>query len=142
MGMYQIIPVFIEAVKWNGSNFYEDCPTGESPEWLQKADEHGLIKAREDDMSYLTIKTPRGELVCSPGDYVILGEDGWIYPCNPDIFEQTYEKTADDAYSRIVGMIRNARKMIESDMPSSRPKSLSLTKLEEAEMWLGKAQFE
>ena len=142
MGFYQKIPVVIEAVKWNGSNFWEDCPTGESPEWLQKAWDDGMIRACEDDMSYLAIKTLEGVHICSPGDYVIQGVKGEIYPCKPDIFEQTYERVAHDAYSRIVCMIRNARKLLENDMPTSRPKSLSLTKLEEAEMWLGKAEFD
>lgn len=26
------------------------------------------------------------------GDYIILGVNGEVYPCKPDIFEKTYEK--------------------------------------------------
>lgn len=31
-----------------------------------------------------------GHVVC-PGDYIITGVKGEIYPCKPDIFEDTYE---------------------------------------------------
>ena len=27
-----------------------------------------------------------------PGDYIIKGIQGEVYPCKPDIFEATYEK--------------------------------------------------
>ena len=32
-----------------------------------------------------------GHIVC-PGDFVITGVKGEVYPCKPDIFEATYEK--------------------------------------------------
>jgi hypothetical protein len=28
----------------------------------------------------------------NPGDYIIRGVKGELYPCKPDIFEMTYEK--------------------------------------------------
>lgn len=37
------------------------------------------------------IKTLEGIMEVSDGDYVIRGVKGGYYPCNPDIFEQTYE---------------------------------------------------
>jgi hypothetical protein len=30
------------------------------------------------------------------GDYVISGNSGEFYPCKPEIFEKTYEKTSDE----------------------------------------------
>ncbi len=33
-----------------------------------------------------------GHIVC-PGDWIITGVKGERYPCKPDIFEQTYERT-------------------------------------------------
>lgn len=37
------------------------------------------------------IHTLEGDMIVSPGDYVIKGVKGEFYPCKPDIFEQTYE---------------------------------------------------
>ena len=35
-----------------------------------------------------------GHIVC-PGDYIITGVKGEMYPCKPDIFEAIYEAVAD-----------------------------------------------
>jgi hypothetical protein len=35
-----------------------------------------------------------GHIVC-PGDWVITGVSGEMYPCKPDIFEKTYEECGD-----------------------------------------------
>ena len=43
----------------------------------------------------LLIPTLEGEMICSLGDYLIKGIQGELYPCKPDIFEQTYEKVGD-----------------------------------------------
>ena len=42
----------------------------------------------------LFIRTPEGEMMAQPGDYIIKGIAGEFYPCKPDIFEQTYEAVA------------------------------------------------
>lgn len=43
------------------------------------------------------IDTREGTLIAEPGDYLIKGVEGEIYPIDPDIFEQTYERIiADD----------------------------------------------
>ena len=39
----------------------------------------------------LLIKTPEGTMRADPGDWIIRGVKGEIYPCKPDIFEATYE---------------------------------------------------
>jgi hypothetical protein len=38
-----------------------------------------------------TIKTLEGDHEGLPGEYIIKGVKGEIYPCKPDIFELTYE---------------------------------------------------
>ncbi len=40
----------------------------------------------------LIIFTLEGQHLASPGDYIIRGVKGELYPCKPDIFEATYEK--------------------------------------------------
>lgn len=42
------------------------------------------------------IKTLEGIMKANIGDYIIKGIKGEIYPCKPDIFEQTYEKVTKD----------------------------------------------
>lgn len=49
----------------------------------------------DDGVSYETanlfIDTMEGEMMASPGDWIIRGVKGEFYPCKPDIFEATYE---------------------------------------------------
>lgn len=42
------------------------------------------------------ISTLEGRMKCSPGDFIIKGVAGELYPCKPDIFEQTYEEVWGD----------------------------------------------
>lgn len=51
-------------------------------------------KWRVDDDG-LAIVTLEGEMVVSPGDWIIKGIAGEFYPCKPDIFQSTYEKGED-----------------------------------------------
>jgi len=44
----------------------------------------------------LIIPTPEGPLKAREGDWVIKGVKGELYPCSPDIFEQTYTPVGDD----------------------------------------------
>ena len=37
------------------------------------------------------IKTLEGDMTISENDYIIKGVHGELYPCKPDIFEETYE---------------------------------------------------
>lgn len=37
------------------------------------------------------IRTLEGVMVISPGDWVIRGVKGEVYPCKPDVFDATYE---------------------------------------------------
>lgn len=39
----------------------------------------------------LVIPTLEGDMTASPGDWIIRGVQGEVYPCKPDIFAQTYE---------------------------------------------------
>ena len=40
----------------------------------------------------LFIPTDEGIMTANVGDWIIRGVKGEIYPCKPDIFEQTYER--------------------------------------------------
>jgi hypothetical protein len=40
----------------------------------------------------MTIHTLEGDMKAMPGDFIIKGVQGEIYPCKAEIFEATYEK--------------------------------------------------
>ena len=51
----------------------------------------GRIRYPEDGT--MLIQTLEGVMCAQPGDWVIRGVKGELYPCKPDIFEMTYEPT-------------------------------------------------
>lgn len=67
-------PVVIEAVQFTGDIFV-----------------HKSI-CRNPDGGDAYIPTLEGNMIVSPGDWVITGVKGENYPCKPDIFEATYER--------------------------------------------------
>ncbi len=78
---------------------WQFCGTGpaawsEAPDWLQNVERvYGAPVAgevrREGDC--LVVYTLEGHLRAQPGDWIIKGVQGEIYPCKKDIFEATYE---------------------------------------------------
>lgn len=73
-------PVVIDFVKYTGDNRN------------QVIVELGMNEIGEDFISNdLLINTLEGEMRARPGDYIIKGVKGEIYPCKPDIFEATYD---------------------------------------------------
>lgn len=79
---YRKKPVLIEAVLWNG------VEVSEVTDWISKALQNETITRSGDKV---VIKTLEGDMIASPGDYIIKGVKGELYPCKPDIFESTYE---------------------------------------------------
>lgn len=41
--------------------------------------------------STIEVQTIEGVMVAQPGDWIIRGIKGELYPCKPDIFAETYE---------------------------------------------------
>lgn len=37
------------------------------------------------------VNTPEGKMRAKPGDWIIRGIKGELYPCSPDVFAATYE---------------------------------------------------
>ncbi|MCK9460602.1 MAG: hypothetical protein M0R80_13265 [Proteobacteria bacterium] len=85
---YKKKPVVVEAFQWTG-----DENQTEDPEWIVKAIKSGevwfdkMCKGR----IALVIYTLEGSMRAMPGDWIIKGIKGEIYPCKPDVFEETYE---------------------------------------------------
>ena len=103
-------PVVIKATQWfkNGDHPQDDC--------FRSFEDTGLVpvEAREGKVvRYFRHPDISGQTVCSkcghimhehgwidtledghnvcPGDWIITGVKGELYPCKPDIFEATYE---------------------------------------------------
>lgn len=91
---YRKKPVIIEAFRYDGDLINRDG-IYYVPVWAADAHKNRVLYFAEDHQNGLPyelfIKTLEGDMKVSVGDYVIQGIKGEIYPCKPDIFEQTYE---------------------------------------------------
>lgn len=83
-------PLVISAIRWSGTNVDEVLGfVGD----LSKLPEDGVNVHRGIghcvQLGTLDIPTLEGIMTASPGDWIIRGVKGEIYPCKPDIFEAT-----------------------------------------------------
>lgn len=73
-------PVVIDAIQFTGKNLAEIL---------------GFTRAGEISEDFLSdeieIPTLEGVMKARPGDWIIRGIKGELYPCKPDIFAATYE---------------------------------------------------
>ena len=74
-------PVVIEAVKYDGSasSYDEVCQFAPGVYFEPRG------------FDTFAAPTLEGEHIASPGDWIIRGVQGELYPCKPDIFEETYD---------------------------------------------------
>ena len=95
MSQYRKKPVVIEAFQMTpehrASN--EFWPSWMDEAWQLERETDGSLYPTEAGTGNgpLSIGTLEGNLAVSWGDWIIRGVNGEIYPCKPDIFEQTYE---------------------------------------------------
>ncbi len=86
MPLYRKKPVVIEA--------YQLPPDGEKMtlelvNWLHSNGIHGVNSQSPDGT--VAISTLEGVMTANAGDWMIKGVAGEVYPCKPDIFEETYD---------------------------------------------------
>jgi hypothetical protein len=86
MAKYRKKPVVIEAVQWLNES---DETTQQEIPFYHHPEVRRTIFPNPDGK--LTIRTLEGDMIADIGDFIIKGVKGEIYPCKPDIFEQTYE---------------------------------------------------
>ena len=99
---YRKKPVEIEAWQWNFSNEQLN-----PPEWMNAAlaiyprlggaafwpdGDPGAMHQNWQNQPHIAIRTLEGTMRAEPGDWIIRGVAGELYPCKPDIFAKTYEK--------------------------------------------------
>lgn len=77
-------PIVIEAIRNDGK-----LSPGLEPlvSFLRPSDAGNVYVASEN----VVIETLEGKMIADPGDWIIRGIAGELYPCKPDIFEATYE---------------------------------------------------
>ena len=91
-------PVEIEAFEWVPGQF-SDWPQWAKDELKHWDFETGMVVARTEPCKrkvqcqgeYLFIQTLEGTHRADPGDWIIRGIKGELYPCKPDIFAATYD---------------------------------------------------
>lgn len=90
---YKKKPIVIEAFQWTGG-----LEQIEDPEWIVSEMKSGRIQVHEHSIHpcVMKIQTLEGELQAKPGDYIIRGIKGEIYPCKADIFDLTYENVIEN----------------------------------------------
>lgn len=76
-------PVTIEAFRWTGGPDQE-----EDPIWICDAIRDGIVQFVE--AGFMSIHTTEGVMNASPGDWIIRGVEGELYPCRDSVFQATY----------------------------------------------------
>lgn len=109
MAKYRKNPVVVDAVRWSGR------PTAGIVEHYRPGDVvtdmgNGRLAYRPYDiwdanracrecgnpmLGHGFINTLEGGHIVCPGDFIITGVKGEVYPCKPDIFRATYEKVTE-----------------------------------------------
>jgi len=94
--LYRKKPVVIEAIRPS------DSSGGDAIAWLNARLESVSAYAVgpgqwaiDPNTGGVFIGTLEGTMLASPGDWVIEGVQGEVYPCKPDIFAATYEAVND-----------------------------------------------
>lgn len=103
MALFRKKPVTIEALQFEGLEWSEDGEysirfdtVDALPVWLRAALLDEVVYAdAEETRDNLLVKTLEGVMSAAPGDWIIRGVKGEIYPCKPDIFAMTYDAVED-----------------------------------------------
>jgi hypothetical protein len=95
---YRKKPVVIEATQWfrNGNHPLDGDPSteGKLVRYFRRPDVNGVSTCKHCSnimQDHGWIDTLEGGHIVCPGDWIITGVVGELYPCKPDIFEATYE---------------------------------------------------
>jgi hypothetical protein len=83
MAKFRKKPVVIEAVQFRGGEQSHEM------DLLTGGPASGNIRYPEDGT--MLVDTLEGSMIARPGDWIIRGVKGELYPVKPDIFAATYE---------------------------------------------------
>jgi hypothetical protein len=153
--LYRKKPVVIEAIE-----FSDDPNTISNIAGFLGA-ETTVVSYENPDAPVVKIETLEGTMTASVGDFIIKGVKGEFYPCKPDIFAATYDRAHSHGFCPIRDT-KQFRKDLDSVLSelkqasspqynanasgglayppgyrNSRERSIAITKIQEAIMWLG-----
>jgi hypothetical protein len=77
---YRKLPVIVEAFRLGYEAF---------PKWAEDAFLDGRLKIEDD---HVIVRTLEGVMNADMGVFIVKGVDGELYPCQADIFYETYER--------------------------------------------------
>lgn len=77
---YKKKPVTVEAFRLGYESF---------PKWAEEALFDGTLRIEND---HVIVRTLEGVMTASMGTFIVKGVDNELYPCQADIFYQTYER--------------------------------------------------
>lgn len=83
-------PVVIEAMQFKGLTV-DNTISGEAElfdSWISERQGDRICRYKSQS---LIIPTLEGDHEAKPGDWIICGIQGELYPCKPDIFAETYD---------------------------------------------------
>lgn len=78
-------PIPVEAIQFTLESLHE------VQDWLAKGKGVMGLSIDHKEQPIFTIYTLEGEMTAKLGDYIIKGVRGEFYPCDREIFEETYE---------------------------------------------------
>jgi hypothetical protein len=89
---YQKRPIVVEAFQMTAERRWSNV---DWPDWLHEAwnKDHceGALWPDPDNKNRLVLGTKEGVCKLQPACWIIKGINGELYPCDPDIFETTYD---------------------------------------------------
>lgn len=77
---YRKKPVVVEAFRLGYEGF---------PKWAEEALFDGTLRVEDD---HVIVRTLEGVMTANMGTFIVKGVDDELYPCQADIFFQTYER--------------------------------------------------
>ena len=96
MAKFRKKPVVIEAMRWPGRPDVWGPNAKRDIAYAADFDDWMVANQGERECRYkggkIIIPTLEGEMTADPGDWIIRGVKGELYPCKPDIFAATYEE--------------------------------------------------
>lgn len=88
-------PVDVQAVQFTDMDSYLAIVAWWKSWKTETLDATEKFEFRGGGNALVLINTLEGWMTASPGDWIIRGVQGEVYPCKPDIFEMTYERVSD-----------------------------------------------
>jgi hypothetical protein len=89
---YRKKPLVVEAWRFDTRELFRDWPDWVHNGWLHEDIITEPSGKQRRGSPCLLIPTPEGAMRANPGDWIIRGVKGEVYPCKPDVFETTYER--------------------------------------------------